>query len=94
MRVVPVSSNSDRKTVTGSSAQFDTSMAAGEFYVFTTSVAAYIAQGSNPTADAADGSVLIGKGQSCMIDGRLGAKLAVKRATEDGEATLTRAKID
>jgi hypothetical protein len=94
MRIVPVTATSDRKTVTSTSAQFDTTMAAGEFYVFTTTVAAYIKQGANPvTATAADASVLIGPGQSCLIDGGIAAKLAVLRATEDGEATLTRAKI-
>lgn len=93
MRVVPTTS-SDYKTVTSSSQQFDTTMAAEEFYVFTSSVACYIAQGANPTAAAADGSTILGAGQSCMIDGRIGAKLAVKRiGSVDGEATLTRAKI-
>jgi hypothetical protein len=37
--------------------------------------------------------VLIGPGGSAMIDGHRGAKLAIIRATADGEATLTRAEF-
>lgn len=94
MRIVPVTSTSDRQTVTLSSVNFDTTLASGTFYVFTTTVAAYIKQGTGAqTATAGDASVLIGAGQSCLIDGALGTKVAVIRATADGEATLTTAKI-
>lgn len=93
MRITPVPATSDRQTVTSSAVTFDTTMASGEFWVFTTSVAAYIKQGSAPTASAADGSTLIGAGQSCLIEGVLGAKLSVIYESIDGVATLTRAKV-
>ncbi len=87
---VPTAS-SDRKTVTSSSQQFDTTMAAGEFYVMTSTVSCYIAQGSNPTAAASDGSTIISAGESVLIDATIGAKLAIIRiGSSDGEATLTR----
>lgn len=81
---------SDRKTVTAASQQFDTTLADGSFYVMTSTVSCYIAQGSNPTASAADNSTIISAGQSVLIDGKIGAKLAIIRiGSSDGEATLT-----
>lgn len=83
---------SDRKTVTAASQQFDTTMAAGEHYVMTSTVSCYIAQAANPTAAPSDGSTIIFAGQSVLIDGQVGAKLAIIRiGSSDGEATLTRA---
>lgn len=90
---VPTTS-SDRKTVTVASQQFDTTLASGEFFVMTSTVSCYIAQGANPTASAADGSTIISAGQSVLIEGDLGAKLAIIRiGSSDGEATLTRVKF-
>lgn len=89
--IVPTT-NSDRSTVTAASQQFSFSMAAGQMYVLTSSIACYILQGSNPTAAAADGSTYVAANESVLIYGGLGAKLAIIRAgSSDGEATLTRA---
>lgn len=85
---------SDRTTVTAASQQFSFTMVAGEVYVLTSSVAAYILQGSNPTAAAADGSTYITAGDSIVITANFGAKLAIIRAgAVDGEATLTKALV-
>ncbi len=82
---------SDRSTVTASSQQFSPTMVAGEFWVLTSSIACYILQGANPTAAAADTNTYVAAGESVMIAGALGAKLAIIRAgSSDGEATLTR----
>lgn len=82
-----------RSTVTSSSQVFSVAMATGEWYVFTSTVACYIKQGApTPTASAADGSTIISAGESVIIKGDLGSKLAVIRiGTTDGEATLTKA---
>ncbi len=83
---------SDRSTVTASSQQFSPTMVNGEFWILTSSIACYILQGSNPTAAAADGSTYVAAGESVIISGQLGAKLAIIRAgSSDGEATLTKA---
>lgn len=88
------SPTSDRTTVTASSQQFSFTMVAGQIYVVTASVAAYLAQGSNPTASAADGSTYIAAGESVVITGNFGAKLAIIRAgAADGEATMTLASL-
>lgn len=69
-------------------------MAAGQFWVFEASVACYINQGANPTAAAADGNVYLGPNEPIIIDGSVGAKLAVIRAgADDGECTIVRAKM-
>lgn len=66
-------------------------MASGEYYVVTSTVGAYILQGSNPTAAAADNNTYIAAGQSILIDARCGAKLAIIReGGSDGAATMTR----
>lgn len=88
---VPVTSTADYKTVSSPAVQFDTSMDTDEYWVFTPSVACFIAQGSNPTASAGDGSTYVAAGESVLIHGYLGAKLSVIRASSDGVATLTRA---
>ncbi len=81
---------SDRTTVTSSSQQFSFTMVAGEFYVVTSTIGAYILQGTNPTAAAADNNTYIGPNQSVMIDGAAGAKLAIIReGSSDGAATMT-----
>jgi hypothetical protein len=90
MPIVPVTASADYKTVDGTSRQFDTTMVNGKFWVFESSVACLINQGTNPTAAAADANTLIGPFEPVMIDGRLGAKLAViKAGADDGIATLT-----
>lgn len=67
-------------------------MAAGETYVFTSTVACYIKQGAAPVASAAAGSALVPAGVQVLIDGALGIKLAVIQASTGGSASLVRAK--
>ena len=94
MQIFPITTSSDRKTYSGVSVTFDASMAANEVCVFTASTMCYIAQHADtPVASAADGSVLIQAGESVMIWGALGAKLAVIRESADGAATLTKAAV-
>ena len=82
---------SDRSTVTSASQQFSFTMNDDEFYVVTSTIGAYILQGSNPTASAADNNTYIAAGQSVLISGSLGAKLAIIReGAVDGAATMTR----
>ena len=90
---VPVTAFADHQTVTITSATFDTVMESGKLYLFASSVDCYIAQGDTPTASAADGSTFVPAGHVTLIDGRIAAKLAVVRDTEDGAATLTPAKF-
>lgn len=90
---VPTTS-SDFQSVGASEVDFDTTMASGEYFVFSTSTDCFIKQGAAPVAaSAADGSTFVGAGQSVLIDGALGAKLSVIRNTADGKATLTRVKF-
>lgn len=93
MRISPVTSTSEVEAVTAVAASFTTEMAAGEFYVFASSTNCYIAQGATPTATAGDGSMFVPAGVQVLIDGGLGAALSVIRATADGSASLTRAKV-
>lgn len=85
---------SDRSTVTAASQQFSFSMTAGQYYVVTSTIGAYILQGANPTASAADNNTYIAAGQSVLIDGSIGAKLAIIReGSSDGAATMTLVKF-
>lgn len=84
-----VTDSAVRKTVTGSSQQLG-AMVAKARYAFSTTTACYVLQGANPTATAGDGSTLVPAGATIYLDGGLGAKIAVLRATADGECTLTR----
>lgn len=68
-------------------------MQPGELYVLTCSVAAWVAQGSNPTASAADGNIYVPADTPTLIDGTQGEKLAVLRVgSNDGVATLAKLK--
>jgi hypothetical protein len=91
--IAPVTSTSEALTVTSTAASFDTAMEAGGFYVFTCDVASWIAQGESPTATAADGSLYLPAGVSILLDGTAGAALSVIRASGDGTASLTRARV-
>lgn len=87
--LIPVAGSSDFKAVAGTEVDFDTTMVAGETYVFTCDTDAYIAQGAAPVAaSAADGSMFVPAGFPVLIDGGQGAKLSVIRKTVDGVATL------
>lgn len=89
---VPTTS-SDYKTVVAAATTFDTTMADGEDFVFSSSTDCFIKQGAAPAASAADGSSHVGAGQRVLIHGDLGAKLSVIRVAADGHATLTRLKF-
>lgn len=90
MILSPDTSTSKTVTVDGTSQQFDLDMGANEFWMFVSATACYIAQGANPTASAADGSVYVPANVIIPINGRAGAKLAVIQAASGGLASLTR----
>lgn len=58
-------------------------------YLFVSSTLCYIKQGVNPTATAATGNALVPPNFPVIIEGNLGAKLAVLQHTAGGSATLT-----
>jgi hypothetical protein len=93
MLYAPITSSADVKSVTNTAAQFDAEMAIHEWWQFCSSTACFIAQGTNPTASAGDGSVFVAAGQVVMIFGANGAKLSVIRATADGSASLCKVQL-
>lgn len=80
----PVPALAEAIAVGGSSAPFDLEMSGGAFYLFTSDVACWIAQGEDPTATAGPGSMHVGAGRDVKIAGTNGAKLAVIRAGDEG----------
>ena len=87
--VVAKPASADYNTVTSSSQQLTIVANAG--YVLVTSVAAWVAQGTNPTASAADGSMYVPADTPTLINGDYGVKVAVLRVgSSDGVCTLTR----
>jgi hypothetical protein len=94
--LTPISSLSDKLDVTAVSAQFATldGMAAGQRFRFISTTNCWIAQGENPTASAAAGSMFVAAGEVVNIKGDHGAKLAVIRNSADGAATLTPVQVD
>jgi hypothetical protein len=69
---------SDNTAVTASSGQNSTiAMVATGTYLFLSDVSCYLAQGANPTASAADGSMLVPAGVGILLRGSAGAKIAV-----------------
>ena len=93
--IIPVTASSDKLDVGVASAQFATlnALANGRIYRFICTVACWIKQAANPTASAAAGNMYVGANEVVLIDGALGAKLAVIRASGDGVATLTPVKL-
>lgn len=94
MRIIPTPSSAFL-TVSGSSQQFATTLVAADeqYFVLSTATDLYFLQGANPTATAGANSTFLAAGQSCLVDGRQGAKLAVIQSTAGGGATLTRVSI-
>lgn len=86
----PVTSTSDVQAVSGISAQMSPTMEVDQVWMFACNVDCYIAQGANPTAAVADGSMFVPAGEVIYIDGGVGAKLAVIQASSGGFASLTR----
>jgi hypothetical protein len=88
----PVTSTSDSQAVGAASAQFSPTMEADQVWMFISTTNCWIAQGTNPTAAAADGNMFVPANVFVMIDGGVGAKLAVIQASAGGTASLTRCK--
>jgi len=90
-----VNTNADQVNVIVTSAQFANivAMAAKQTYLFVSTTACWIQQGANPTAAATPGSMFVPANVQVLIDGALGAKLAVIRDAADGKASLTRCKM-
>lgn len=94
--ITPVTSLSDQLDVTAVSAQFATidDMAASRYYRYCCTVPSWIAQGADPTASAAAGSMFADAGEVIVLDGALGVKLAaIREGGSDGTATLTPLKV-
>ena len=62
-------------------------------YQYVANVASWIAQGSNPTATAGAGSTYVPAGVIVLLDGHLGAKLAVIQDGSGGKASLTPVQV-
>lgn len=90
--LVPVAGSSDKQTL-DTELDFDTTMAAGELYIYTADQDSYILQGTTPTAAASDGSMLVPAGMPVLIDGGQGAKLSCIKKTTAGVATLQKMKV-
>jgi hypothetical protein len=89
--VVPIAGSalSDFVAVGAVSAQFPLgTMSAGHLFVFSSSTDCWIAQGANPTAAKAAGSMFVQKGALVYIDGAQGARLAVLQDAAGGNASL------
>lgn len=94
--ITPVTSRSEPLDVGAASAQFATlnAMAAGQWFRFFSNVACWIAQGADPTAAAnTAGSMPVAAGEAVLINGALGAKLAVIQDTGGGKAVLTPVQV-
>lgn len=86
--LVPVAGTSKYLAVTDTAAVIQADMTEAGVYVFTADVDCYIKQGADPTASAANGSMLVSAGMPVVIDGAQGAKLSVVRKADSGVATL------
>ena len=76
------------------SVQCAITLVAGKLYRLTTSGACWIKQGANPTASAAAGSAFMPANTTTMIDGALGAKIAViQDATSTGNVSLCETRV-
>lgn len=58
-------------------------------YLYVANVASWIAQGASPTASAGSGSMYVPAGAQIIIDGALGASLAVIDDGSAGKCSLT-----
>lgn len=89
----PVSSSSIVKAVGAASVAFGATMEAKEVWGFSSTTNCFIAQGATPTASAGNGSVAVAAGQLVIIDGGVGADLAVIQQAAGGFASLCRIKV-
>lgn len=84
---------SDVQTVGAAEVDFDTTMAAGQYYMLVSSTLCWVKQGAAPVAaSAADGSTLVPPNTPMYFDGGVGAKLSILQHTAGGSASLTRVK--
>lgn len=85
----------DYLAVTTPAAQFAniTTMASGEYYLYTCNVGSWIKQGTNPTASAAAGSLFVPANTPVIIDGGHGVKLSAIYDGVAGKASLARLKM-
>lgn len=88
----PITTTSDSQAVTAIAATMSPTMVAGDVWLFISTTNCYIAQDAAPTAAAADGSLFWPANVPLELDGGLGAKLSVIRATADGTASLTKTR--
>ncbi len=86
----PLPSTSIVVAVGAASVQFSATLGAGELWGFQSTTACYIAQGANPTAAAANGSVAVAAGQLVLLDVSQGAKVAVIQQAAGGNASLVK----
>lgn len=86
-----ITSGADFVAVGATSAQFPniTAMAVNQYFLYSSNVASWIKQGSNPTASAAAGSMFVPAGYPVIICGADGAKLATIQDATGGKASLT-----
>ncbi len=78
----PVIPLSDVKPIGATSVQFDLTLAANRTYLLTATVACWVCQGANPTAEIGlDGNMVVGAGEPPIrVRGDNGAKLAIRTA--------------
>jgi streptogramin lyase len=93
--ITGANTQSDEVAVGAASAQFAniTAMAAGQMFMFVSSTACWIKQGSNPTASAAPGSMYVPANTIVFISGANGVKLAVIQDAAGGKASLTQVQL-
>lgn len=79
----------DVKAVGLTATRFDITMAVNSFYVLTSTVACWVAQGVAPTAAPnVDGNAYIPPNVPVIISGNFGAKLSIIQASLAGNASL------
>ncbi len=95
MVLFPVNPSLGDNTAVGAvSAQAGTTMTVASEYLFMSDSSCYLAQGANPTASAADGSMLVPAGVPVLLQGRNGAKIAViQSGATGGNCSLTRIAV-
>lgn len=87
--VIADTANSLYTTVTNTSQQVELDTPSSGLYRFVSTVACWITQGADPTATAGAGSKFCGASEVVDLSVGHGAKVAVLRASGDGDATLT-----
>lgn len=92
--LVPDTASSEFSAVGAAAANITSSMASGKLYVFVSTTACWIKQGtvaSNPVASAGAGSMFVPANTPILLSGGYGARLSVIQASAGGNASITRA---